>query len=88
MELSDPSVIVALLEGIERRPGKPRARRGLVGDNTITKAERSRRRCNCGTCAFCKENARWERIFQEKFADPYYYTQRKVKHVSSLSGLG
>jgi hypothetical protein len=33
------------------------------------------RRCACGTCTTCIENARWERIFREKFADPDYYTR-------------
>jgi hypothetical protein len=31
------------------------------------------RRCTCGTCKQCLENARWERIFNEKFGDPDYY---------------
>lgn len=31
-------------------------------------------RCTCQVCAICIDNARWERIFQEKFADPDYYS--------------
>ena len=27
-----------------------------------------RKECKCGTCKTCLENARWEKIFQEKFA--------------------
>ena len=27
----------------------------------------------CGKCAACLDDARWERIFQAKFADPFYY---------------
>jgi hypothetical protein len=44
-----------------------------------------RRHCKCGVCVKCKENARWERIFQAKFADPDYYRPRAVPHVSPLS---
>jgi hypothetical protein len=31
--------------------------------------------CRCGKCPVCVENARWERIFNEKFADPQYYVR-------------
>ena len=27
----------------------------------------------CRTCATCVTNAKWERVFNEKFADPDYY---------------
>jgi hypothetical protein len=33
------------------------------------------------------ENARWERIFEEKFADPDYYTRHGVQHSSPLISL-
>ncbi|HVN03496.1 MAG TPA: hypothetical protein VMT86_03705 [Bryobacteraceae bacterium] len=45
------------------------------------------RRCTCGQCPRCRDDARWERIFNEKFADPSYYTARSVRHYSSLSRL-
>jgi hypothetical protein len=35
--------------------------------------QRQSRRCECGICARCRDNARWEIIFNEKFADPAYY---------------
>lgn len=44
----------------------------------------STRRCNCGRCWICLDNARWERIFQEKFADPNYYTGLPIRHRSAL----
>lgn len=34
-----------------------------------------RRPCQCGRCRACVDNARWERIFAEKFADPTYYNR-------------
>ena len=46
----------------------------------------ARKRCECGRCAPCIENARWERIFQEKFADPNYYVKAPIRHASSLHG--
>lgn len=49
---------------------------------------RTRRRiCNCGQCPRCLEDARWDRIFNEKFADPYYYGPIQVRQSSSLAEL-
>jgi hypothetical protein len=45
------------------------------------------KRCQCGHCSTCRDNARWERIFREKFADPTYYALRPVRQRSSLYGL-
>ena len=45
------------------------------------------RRCACGTCRTCLDNARWESVFQKKFADPYYYSLREPKQGSSLNGF-
>jgi hypothetical protein len=42
-------------------------------------------RCSCGVCVTCHDNARWERVFNEKFADPEYYQPRAFKRGSSLS---
>ena len=42
----------------------------------------------CATCAVCISNAKWEKVFNEKFADPNYYkTARPLKIGSSLSRL-
>ena len=41
----------------------------------------------CRECGECLENARWERIFAEKFADPGYYNRPVVRTVSPLSSL-
>src|ERR1035437_9472012 len=41
-----------------------------------------RTRCKCGQCQQCLEDARWERIFVEKFADPNYYNG-PVTHTTS-----
>jgi len=43
-------------------------------------------RCLRGcTCRTCSDNARWERIFQEKFADPDYYSDPITRNGSSLA---
>jgi len=68
---AEPSVA----QPVARVPAKPQA------------ATRRRRRvCQCGHCGTCKDNARWERIFQEKFADPEYYLQPlHIRYSSPLS---
>jgi hypothetical protein len=45
-----------------------------------------RQYCHCGRCKWCLDNARWERVFEEKFADPAYYGPIRVRHNSSLAG--
>jgi hypothetical protein len=41
--------------------------------------------CQCGHCKWCLDNARWDRIFNEKFADPTYYASFVVRHNSTLA---
>jgi hypothetical protein len=43
------------------------------------------RRCDCGLCQRCKDNARWDRIFNEKFADPTYYSSVVIRRSSTLA---
>ena len=50
-----------------------------------TRPIRTQRVCSCGACARCRDNARWERIFNEKFADPSYYGGIKMRQNSSLA---
>lgn len=47
---------------------------------------RRRAFCQCGSCKTCTDNQRWERIFQEKFADPAYYGALQLRHNSALAG--
>ncbi len=83
MELSDPHVIANLLSVPDggRRPAA--ASPAVV--NT-TKRQRAARlsQCRCGVCTNCQENARWDRIFKEKFADPDYYSPRPIRRTSPL----
>lgn len=41
--------------------------------------------CKCGACERCLDNARWDRIFREKFEDPDYYRQERRQGGSSLA---
>jgi hypothetical protein len=83
VELTDAKIIDALRNGVQnrRRPRQPRS--ATLPDN---RSER-RKRCTCGTCTTCLDNARWEAIFNAKFADPDYYKARPVRSGSSLDWL-
>lgn len=81
VELSDSKEIAALLAAQKHSQRPVPAQRTRLGGGRTAR----RRRCHCGTCFTCLENARWERIFNEKFADPNYYKPQPVRHVSSLS---
>jgi DNA-binding NarL/FixJ family response regulator len=68
---------------------KNNARRGL--DEPVaapyTTPSKGRRNCACGLCPKCRDNARWEQIFQQKFADPTYYRSKSLRLQSALSDL-
>jgi hypothetical protein len=52
----------------------------------IQPSKRPRRQCcGCNACQICLENARWERIFNERFADHSYYRSRGLQFSSPLS---
>jgi hypothetical protein len=92
MELSDVATLRACLE--VNRPGRRRRttpRMPVLRPNTpvtycapVAKAN-GRRNCRCGLCGDCVENARWERVFQTKFADPEYYGGLRVRNTSPLN---
>lgn len=79
MQLCNPDVVKALIESSL----PPRI--AVEAPKTLRRAMAPR--CQCGQCAPCRENARWERIFQEKFADPTYYMRQPVRQRSSLDGI-
>jgi|SRR5579862_1492175 len=70
------------------RTAPPAAQSAAKAARTAEPVSRVRRhrRCQCGACNWCLDNARWERIFNEKFADPSYYGPLKIRHNSSLAG--
>lgn len=68
------------------RAASRREQARLTDEPTQTARLRSGR-CSCGVCRRCVDNARWERIFNERFADPTYYGRTTIRHHSSLAGL-
>jgi hypothetical protein len=80
LELCDPSLIAALVStAVGEKPIPP-----SVDRPQATRTAKRRRSCQCGSCATCLDNAKWERIFSEKFADADYYKPRSVWGGSSL----
>ncbi len=77
MEIQNSETISALLASM----GETRGNHPL---RTRSEAMSRRLRCTCGHCQTCDENERWERVFNEKFADPTYYLPRIFKRGSSL----
>jgi hypothetical protein len=85
MDLANPELIASLLVGEQKRR-KATARRGSLESAASHRVPKVRR-CQCGTCNRCVENARWDKIFNEKFADREYYNPRPVHVGSSLEPL-
>ena len=67
-------------------PAPPRV--DPVPQARATKSRHAAGRCHCGQCRNCLENARWERIFQEKFANSdYYHHDIRIRYASPLSSV-
>ena len=83
MELTSPESIRGLLAAF----GDPtRVRRTSAMD--VPRPRKGRRMiCRCGQCRPCLDDARWDRVFTEKFADPSYYTRRVIHTSSPLSSI-
>jgi hypothetical protein len=61
-------------------------------ENRSKKNGNARPGCRCSRtigsrCAACLDNARWDRIFREKFADPSYYNRKQVRNTSPIVDL-
>jgi hypothetical protein len=79
IDLADDLTVAGLTASPCRKP-YPRRYAIRMGEKPI----RPRARCRCGECAACLDDAKWERIFREKFADPEYYNRRPLRSGSSL----
>jgi hypothetical protein len=92
MELADPRMIEELMATHARISGarQPRRKRSMPSPAAgLSRAPGPKvKRCRCGVCTRCLEEARWERIFNERFADPDYYKARPAHFGSSLGWLG
>ena len=71
---------------VDSRERRPQRRRIAFFSNQSSRVS-APKRCSCGGCTFCLDNARWEQIFSAKFADPTYYSPRLPKVGSTLSKL-
>jgi hypothetical protein len=68
--------------------GYARVRPKALSVQRLGNRRRGGGRCHCGTCRVCLDNARWERIFREKFATAEYYrSEIRVRYPSPLSGI-
>jgi hypothetical protein len=85
MELSSPDSIRALIAAY----GNPTRVHHRDGAPDVARSTRKSRRmtCRCGHCRECLDNARWERIFVEKFADPTYYARTVIRTASPLTSI-
>jgi len=83
------SIASPSLHPADARPAKSQSSgRPLAGSQPENRAAGRRRTpCRCGRCPQCLDDARWERIFAEKFADPDYYTPRPLRCSSPLESL-
>src|SRR5580704_8823087 len=72
----------------EPRQAAPAPQVDSVPRPQTAKSRRATGRCHCGQCRNCQEKARWERIFQEKFANSdYYHHDIRVRYASPLSSV-
>jgi len=90
MELADKEVVLAYLAsfGQPMPTRKPKERPSVSIESRIPRrrvVSSERTKCACGQCRQCEDNARWERIFNERFADPEYYSPRPTNQGSSLN---
>jgi hypothetical protein len=92
MELTDSATVHAFIAANQPR----RRRRASPRMPVLRPTERApycapaaksngKRNCRCGLCGDCIENARWERVFQAKFADPNYYGGLRMRNESPLN---
>jgi hypothetical protein len=89
MELADPRMLAELLATHAKMSrGRPAHKKQAVQLNATAPRGPKVKRCHCGVCPRCQEEARWNRIFQERFADPDYYKDRPARFGSSMGWLG
>jgi hypothetical protein len=88
MELADPRLVAELLAAHARMTrGRAGHKKQPILSGTSMTSSPKVRRCHCGACPRCQEEARWERIFNERFADPDYYKARPARFGSSMGWL-
>lgn len=84
MELSSPESIRSLIADFED-PTRVQQRHASEVARLARKGRK--KRCKCGHCKQCLDEARWDRIFTEKFADPTYYNHIVIHTTSPLTSI-
>ena len=86
--ITDPAAECALPASPARRAAPAPQHAEAPAQPELARPKRGSRHCDCGSCPRCKDNTRWEQIFQEKFFDPKYYRQAlHIRYASPLSRL-
>ena len=85
MELSSPELIRAMALSPGNYAGIKNHR--VPSSVVLPGRKAAAKRCKCGHCRQCLDDARWERIFATKFVDPNYYTRSAVRRSSPLTSL-
>ena len=83
VQLADPDFEAAMLSELRRERRRLPARTSELKEAERFPTFSRKRHCRCGKCALCMDNARWERIFREKFQDLGYYGRGPVIRGSS-----
>ena len=84
MQLGNPETIQTLLASLGQPVRETRRRAPVELSSKPVRVHRTHCPRGC-KCRACSDNARWERIFQEKFADPSYYSNPTTRNGSSLA---
>jgi hypothetical protein len=93
-QLSDPRTSLRIVRSavlevhVGAVPKNEVRKRAAEPHSDVSSSVKSRLDCTCGHCRRCRDNSRWTRVFNEKFADPTYYDSIRIKHNSSLAGGG
>jgi hypothetical protein len=89
MELADPRLLEELLAAHAKisRGRQAQKKQPMLAKVSLTRCPKVKR-CRCGQCPRCRDEARWDRIFNERFADPDYYKERPMHFGSSMGWLG
>ena len=82
MQIETQEAIAVMLQQIQ----EPRQKRPVAMSSAHPRT-RAAGRCACRQCKVCQDNARWDRVFNEKFVDPDYYLPRHITQGSSLASL-
>jgi hypothetical protein len=86
MELTSPESIRALIASFADLEKRVPQRHGSL-DVSRSPRRHQRMTRHCSHCQLCLDNARWERFFAEKFADPTYTSGRVTRMASPLTSI-